>query len=137
MDDKNDDATVFISDREVTIAGEVITVHEYTFRDTLKYHREIKFIVNMLTDLMMDKKEISSDEIKALIADNYDIVCNLVAGSVNKTPEWVEGIKGQSAIDLFDWWWVVNSPFFITAVKREEMMRDIRAARAAEAPAQD
>ncbi|MEZ3140802.1 DUF6631 family protein [Citrobacter braakii] len=132
MAEKNDDLTALISERDITINGESIVIHEYNFRDTLKYHREILCIVNKLTDVLMDKSEISTDEIKSIIADHYDIVVTLVAGSVNKSVEWVNGINGQDAVDLFDWWWVVNSPFFITAVKRQEIYRDIRRKKAAD-----
>ncbi|MFH2504038.1 DUF6631 family protein [Klebsiella indica] len=141
MSDKDNDAAVLISEREITINGEDVVIHEYSFRETLKFHRQIDLLVNKLTDLLMEKKEISTGQIKSLIADYADIVAELVAGSVNKPVAWVDGLKGQAAIDLFEWWWVVQSPFFIAAVKRQEMYRDVQRARAAEKkntpPAQD
>lgn len=138
MPEKDTDAAILISERDININGEDIVIHEYTFRETLKFHRQIDLLVNKLTDLLLDKKEISTDEIKSVIADHSDIVAELVAGSVNKPVSWVDALKGQAAVDLFEWWWVVNSPFFIDAVKRQELLRDIRKARAAkkEMPAQ-
>lgn len=127
----NDDLSALISERDIVIAGESIIIHEYNFRDTLKFHRQISQVVNSLTDVLMEKEIISTDEVKAIIADQYDTVLELVAGSVNKPEEWVRRVKGQAAIDLFDWWWVVNSPFFITAVKRQEMYRSINKEKAA------
>lgn len=138
MSGQDNDAGILISERDIKINGEDIVIHEYSFRETLKFHRQIDLLVNKLTDLLLDKKEISTDEIKSVIADYSDIVAELVAGSVNKPVSWVDALRGQAAVDLFEWWWVVNSPFFIDAVKRQEMYRDIRKARAAktDTPAQ-
>ncbi len=138
MSGQDNDAGILISERDIKINGEDIVIHEYSFRETLKFHRQIDLLVNKLTDLLLDKKEISTDEIKSVIADYSDIVAELVAGSVNKPVSWVDALRGQAAVDLFEWWWVVNSPFFIDAVKRQEMYRDIRKAQAAktDTPAQ-
>ncbi|MCL6378692.1 hypothetical protein EXT57_15205 [Pectobacterium brasiliense] len=120
MSEQNNTASeleTLISSREINIAGESLTVREYTLRDSLTLHEPIAQLVSALADVMKERA-LAFDDVEALLARHADIIPALVARSVDKPVEWVATLSATQGQTLLDWFWTVNRHFFTTAAVR-------------------
>ncbi|MFP9470326.1 DUF6631 family protein [Pectobacterium brasiliense] len=106
-----------ISSRELNIAGELLTVREYSLVDSLTLHEPITQLVSALADVMKERA-LAFDDVEALLARHADIIPALVARSVDKPVEWVATLSATQGQTLLDWFWTVNRHFFSTAAVR-------------------
>lgn len=106
-----------ISSREINIAGESLTVREYSLLDSLTLHEPIAKLVCSLADVMKERA-LAFDDVEALLARHADIIPALVARSVDKPVEWVATLSATQGQTLLDWFWTVNRNFFMTAAVR-------------------
>ncbi|MBE5226706.1 hypothetical protein IG611_15280 [Pectobacterium sp. A535-S3-A17] len=120
MSEQNNTANeleTLISSREINIAGESLTVREYSLVDSLTLHEPIAKLVLALADVMKDRA-LAFDDVEALLARHADIIPVLIARSVNKPAEWAMTLNASEGQTLMDWWWTVNKRFFTTAAVR-------------------
>ncbi|WP_113632160.1 DUF6631 family protein [Pectobacterium peruviense] len=114
-----------ISSREINIAGESLTVREYSLVDSLTLHEPIAKLVLALADVMKDRA-LAFDDVETLLARHADIIPVLIARSVNKPTEWAATLNASEGQTLMDWWWTVNKRFFMTAAVRRLTVLDVK-----------
>ncbi|EIY0667512.1 hypothetical protein MMC72_001638 [Salmonella enterica] len=121
-----DDLTVLMPDREIPLAGETVTVREYTLRDTLALHAVLAPVVEALATVT-ENAWASYEAVETVLAAQHEAVIVLVAHSISRPPSFVAGLSGTEGMTLMDWWWSVNRHFFMTAVIRRLVCRQVTA----------
>lgn len=125
-----------IPERTITIAGETLTVREYSLVDSLELHAPIAQLVSALAEVMKERA-MAFDEVEALLARHAGIIPALVARSVDRPEAWVAALSATEGQTLLDWFWTVNRHFFTTAAVRRltlQAVRDTRSGSAASSP---
>ncbi|MBW5893113.1 hypothetical protein IM880_12900 [Pectobacterium polaris] len=114
-----------ISSREINIAGESLTVREYSLVDSLSLHEPITELVSALADVMKSRA-LAFDEVEMLLARHIHIIPVLVARAVDKPSEWVATLSATDGQTLLDWFWTVNRHFFMTAAIRRITVQSVQ-----------
>lgn len=110
---------VLMPNREITLAGETITVREYSFKDALTIGNEIDQFVALIVAEMNSTNKLSIEQADLIIINNLELVHSLISTSIQKPVTWIEALSYENGLQLLDWWWVVNSVFFMNAVTRK------------------
>lgn len=110
---------VLMPNREITLAGETITVREYSFKDALTIGNEIDQFVALIVAEMNSTNTLSIEQADLIIINNLELVYSLISTSIQKPITWIEALSYENGLQLLDWWWVVNSGFFMNAVTRK------------------
>ena len=110
---------VLMPNREITLAGETITVREYSFKDALTIGNEIDQFVALIVAEMNSTNKLSIEQADLIIINNLELVYSLISTSIQKPITWIEALSYEDGLQLLDWWWVVNSGFFMNAVTRK------------------
>ena len=110
---------VLMPNREITLAGETITVREYSFKDALTIGNEIDQFVALIVAEMNSTNKLSIEQADLIIINNLELVHSLISTSIQKPVTWIEALSYENGLQLLDWWWVVNSGFFMNAVTRK------------------
>lgn len=110
---------VLMPNREITLAGETITVREYSFKDALTIGNEIDQFVALIVAEMNSTNTLSIEQADLIIMNNLELVYSLISTSIQKPITWIEALSYEDGLQLLDWWWVVNSGFFMNAVTRK------------------
>ncbi|HFJ3367574.1 TPA: DUF6631 family protein [Salmonella enterica] len=124
--DGDDDLSVLLPEQSFTLAGETVTLREYSLRDTLTLHAVLAPVVNALATVT-ENAWASYERVETVLAAQHEAVIILVAHSINKPPSFVEDLSGTEGMTLMDWWWSVNRHFFMTAVIRRLVCRQVTA----------
>lgn len=112
----DDDLDILHPDREIRVGGDTVTVREYRFVEGLRLRSAAAPLVDALVELMQQHANL--DQIYALLAEHEALLLDLIALSIDKPVEFVEGLGGPEGELLMDTWWVVNASFFTRAVQR-------------------
>ena len=108
---------VLLPHRDITLAGETVTVREYSLLDSLQLHTQISTFSNALADVL--RQGIPAFEVvQAVIAEQNTVIMQLVAKSVGRDPAWVASLSATEGTELLDRWWAVNARFFMRAAQR-------------------
>lgn len=105
--------------REITLEGEIITVREYSFKDALTIGNEIDQFVALIVNEMNGTNKITIEQADSIIMNNLELVYSLISTSIQKPISFIEALSYEDGLQLLDWWWVVNSRFFMNAVTRK------------------
>lgn len=117
--EESNDLSVLMPDREITLAGETITVREYSFKDALTIGNDIDQFVALIVNEMNGTNKITINQADAIIFNNLELVYSLISTSIQKPISFIEALSYENGLQLLDWWWVVNSGFFMNAVTRK------------------
>lgn len=117
--EESNDLAVLMPNREITLAGETITVREYSFKDALTIGREIDQFAALIVNEMNGTNKITINQADAIIFNNLELVYSLISTSIQKPISFIETLSYENGLQLLDWWWVVNSGFFMNAVTRK------------------
>lgn len=117
--EESNDLEVLIPNREITLAGEIITVREYSFKDALTIGNDIDQFVALIVNEMNGTNKITIEQADAIIMNNLKLVYSLISTSIQKSITWIEALSYEDGLQVLDWWWVVNSGFFMNAVTRK------------------
>lgn len=117
--EESNDLAVLMPNREITLAGETITVREYSFKDALTIGREIDQFAALIVNEMNGTNKITIEQADAIIFNNLELVYSLISTSIQKPISFIEALSYENGLQLLDWWWVVNSGFFMNAVTRK------------------
>ncbi|HDY5341444.1 TPA: hypothetical protein RQ688_002455 [Klebsiella pneumoniae] len=124
--DREDDLSVLLSTRDITIAGRALTIREYTLLDVLSLGEPLNALTQSLADVMRTPWP-ALEEIEAVLARHAADMPGLVARAVDQPVLWVAQLPGSDGQVLIDWWWTQNRRFFMNAVVRLETIRATRA----------
>ncbi|ECG5643235.1 hypothetical protein E1K64_15945 [Salmonella enterica subsp. enterica serovar Poona] len=122
----DDDLSVLLPDRTLVLAGETVTLREYSLQDTLVLHAVLAPVVDALA-AVTENAWASYDAVETVLAAQHEVVIVLVAHSIGRPPSFVAGLSGTEGMTLMDWWWSVNRHFFMTAVIRRLVCRQVTA----------
>lgn len=128
-----DDLATLAPDGEITIAGEKIVVREYRFMEGLRLKVTARPFFDGLYDMLggdqprQDDKPPSFEDVLALVVENEQIVAGMVATSVDRPLDWLEGLSEADGDALMLTWWSVNSGFFFRSVFRRAMQTRLAA----------
>lgn len=117
--EESNDLEVLIPNREITLAGEIITVREYSFKDALTIGNDIDQFVALIVNEMNGTNKITIEQADTIIFNNLELVYSLISTSIQKPISFIEALSYENGLQLLDWWWVVNSGFFMNAVTRK------------------
>ncbi|MGU9776193.1 DUF6631 family protein [Salmonella enterica] len=126
MADKSDDLAVLFPSCDLLVAGQSVTVHEYTLSDQLKHRQPLKILSDAfagLLDGLPADAEIPLDSLLDVFAEHEAAVVHAVAVSCGQSADWVAGLTGPDADSLLLTWWGVNADFFTRAAVRPAMER--------------
>ncbi|EHN5173256.1 hypothetical protein KI912_003112 [Salmonella enterica] len=122
--DAADDLDVLFPERELRLAGENVTIREYTLKDTLTLHTVLMPVVDALA-AVTETTWASYETVETVLAAHHEAVIVLVAHSIDRAPAFVAGLSGTEGMTLMDWWWSVNRHFFMNAVIRRLVCRQV------------
>ncbi|MDF7667931.1 hypothetical protein PT273_08770 [Orbaceae bacterium ESL0727] len=114
-----DDATILLPHRDINIAGETITVREYSFKDALTIGSEIEQFTARIVTAMNESNKLTIEQADALIIDNLALVNALISVSINKPISFIESLSYTDGLQLLDWWVGGQFRFFMNAVTRK------------------
>ncbi|XKM14237.1 hypothetical protein RCS94_03470 [Orbaceae bacterium ac157xtp] len=117
--EETNDLDILMPNREITIANEVITIREYSFKDALTIGAEIDQFTALIVAAMNGTNKITIEQADAIFINNIELVNSLISVSINKPISFIESLDYEDGIQLLDWWWVVVSGFFMNAVTRK------------------
>jgi hypothetical protein len=117
--EESNDLATLMPNREITLAGETITVREYSFKDALTIGNEIDQFVALIVNEMNGTNKITIEQADSIIMNNLELVYSLISTSIKKPISFIEMLPYEDGLQLLDWWWVVNSRFFMNAVTRK------------------
>ena len=117
--EESNDLATLMPNREITLAGETIMVREYSFKDALTIGNEIDQFVTLIVTEMNGTNKITIEQADSIIMNNLELVYPLISTSIQKPISFIEALSYEDGLQLLDWWWVVNSRFFMNAVTRK------------------
>ena len=117
--EESNDLATLMPNREIVLAGETITVREYSFKDALTIGNEIDQFVTLIVTEMNGTNKIAIEQADTIIMGNLELVYSLISTSIQKPISFIEALSYEDGLQLLDWWWVVNSRFFMNAVTRK------------------
>ncbi|TQI78698.1 hypothetical protein FHU10_1261 [Serratia fonticola] len=122
VEETEDDLSTVLSTRDITIAGNALTIREFNLIDSLVMHDAITPVVTSLTDVM-ETDWPSFEDVQRVLARHADVLPALLARCIDRPVEWVASLPASEGTTLMDWWWSVNRRFFMNAVVRQITLR--------------
>lgn len=117
--EESNDLATLMPNREIVLAGETITVREYSFKDALTIGNEIDQFITLIVTEMNGTNKMTIEQADSIIMNNLELVYSLISTSIQKPILFIESLSYSDGLQLLDWWWVVNSGFFMNAVTRK------------------
>ncbi|MFU8924897.1 DUF6631 family protein [Acinetobacter puyangensis] len=111
-------ATIF-PETTITIAGETITVNEYTFMKWVQLKSLHKDFIQALSELVAQSGEgVLVDDLFEFFEDHSTDLSSFLSDSIGKDWEWLEPLTDADMTVLLMSWWQVNKHFFLRAIHR-------------------
>lgn len=124
--DSEDDLSVLLSTRNITIAGRALVIREYNLMDMLQLGDKLDALTHSLAEVM-DNPWPPVEEVEAVLRKHADDIPELIARTVDQPIQWVALLPANEGQTLIDWWWTQNRRFFMKAVVRLVGIRVTRA----------
>ncbi len=125
-DQETDHLDVLFPDREQVIQGETITVHEFSFMESLQLRAMAKPIIQDLTDLVDAEGDVTDEQALDVLATHSDAFAELVARACSKDVAWVRGLNGKDGSLIANLFWMVNQDFFTQRLLAELRSRQAK-----------
>lgn len=117
-----DPLNILLPERTLTLAGESVTVHEYTLAEQLRYRKPLAVLATAFTGLLQTLPEgdiaPSIDALFDVLADHTDDVLTCVAVACGRDMDFISGLVGKDTEDVMLVWWGVNADFFTRCALR-------------------
>lgn len=107
---------VLYPERSVTIAGELVTVRELAFAETLRLEPEMAPLVRAFIELPADDEEQQTSQFAQLFGAHAHAWMGFMATACGKPREWIEHLPDEAGRMLSMLVWTVNSSFFTRRV---------------------
>ncbi len=124
--DSEDDLSVLLSTRNITIAGRGLVIREYNLMDMLQLGDKLDALTHSLAEVMQTPWP-PLEEIEGVLRKHAGDIPELIACTVEQPIQWVALLPASDGQTLIDWWWTQNRRFFMNAVVRLETIRATRA----------
>lgn len=115
--DSDDDLSVLLSTRNITIAGRGLVIREYNLMDMLQLGDKLDALTHSLAEVM-DNPWPPVEEVEAVLRKHAGDIPELIARTVDQPIQWVALLPASDGQTLIDWWWTQNRRFFMSAVVR-------------------
>lgn len=128
-DDKTNDLAVLLPDREVTVAGETLTVREIRFGERVRHAAQVEALLTAMWAAIRDAEgqEITGALLDAVFASQSEAFATLMAVSVGKPREWLDTLSDADGSLLMYEFWGVNSRFFMRQLVTKGVLRHLAA----------
>lgn len=108
---------ILYPERVLTVAGEVITVRELAFAQTLRMESAMAPMIQAFIDLPVDDDgERVTAQLWTLFGEHAGAWIGFVASACGKPREWVENLSDADGRELTMTVWSVNAAFFTRRV---------------------
>lgn len=124
-----DDLATLLPQRELTLDGRTIVLHEITLYESLVHRPLLAPLITGLGVLRQTGMP-GIDALLDLLAQHHAEVTELVAISCGQPVDWVRTLKSEDGEALLFAWWVVNAGFFIRQVMRPIIQAQLDQAKA-------
>ncbi|WP_241184670.1 DUF6631 family protein, partial [Klebsiella michiganensis] len=108
--DTEDELSVLLSTRNITIAGRGLVIREYTLVDMLQLGDKLDALTHSLAEVMQTPWPLI-EEIEAVLRKHAGDIPELIACSVDEPVQWVALLPAGEGQSLIDWWWTQNRRF--------------------------
>lgn len=115
--DTEDELSVLLSTRNITIAGRGLVIREYNLMDMLQLGDKLDAFTHSLAEVM-DNPWPPVEEVEAVLRKHAGDIPELIACTVDQPIQWVALLPASDGQTLIDWWWTQNRRFFMNAVVR-------------------
>lgn len=117
-------------EREVAVAGRVLVVREYGFREGMRIRSGAKPFFDALYARCAEGSAAPRfEDIEDVALEHADLVVWMIAQAADAEPAWVAGLDDADGARLMDIWWMANAGFFI-----RRLLRAAAVARASQPP---
>lgn len=99
-------------EQTLQVGGRTVTVREYSFVEGLRIEAKVRPLVQGL-DAMAAEDGPAIDRLYALMAENHELVLELVAQACGQPLDWVRGLGDEDGQSLLMAWWSANARFFL------------------------
>lgn len=110
--DHKDELAVLFPEGYLTLGGEQIEIQEYTLAQQLQYRQKMLPFIESLRQALGEERDFSIDKLLDCLAEQAELVTELIALSIQRPQEFVKNLRGEEAEQLLLAWWAVNSDFF-------------------------
>ncbi|EPU1123057.1 DUF6631 family protein [Klebsiella pneumoniae] len=124
--DTEDELSVLLSTRNITIAGRALVIREYNLMDMLQLGDKLDALTHSLAEVMGNPWP-PVEEVEAVLRKHAGDIPELIARTVDQPIQWVALLPASDGQTLIDWWWTQNRRFFMNAVVRLVGIRATRA----------
>jgi len=121
-DTGRDDLSISHPDRDITIAGRTITVHEYDHPTGLRVRAQTRPFLLALERLFQDCEGLT-DDVLAVVGEHAAIMNPVIALSARVELAWIEALGDADSDELLVTWWEVCGPFFLRQLLRRARER--------------
>lgn len=128
-DDNKDgryDAAILCPDREDTVAGAKVLVHEYTWAEGLEHHALVDILTDAMAGIALKGDFHDLDSLRAAFGKNKEVLFQLIAIASGQPVDWVAALNDADGEHLFLLWWGVNADFFLRRVLRSVQLAKVR-----------
>lgn len=110
---------IMLPDVTLTLAGESVTVAEYSFVQGMQVQAMAKPLLDGMAKIFLDNLD-SADQpadqilnrLGELFGQHPDLMVRLLSMSVGKSEPWIDRLSDGDGQTLLLTWWVVNKDFF-------------------------
>lgn len=108
------DADVLFPDRQITIAGRPVTIHELTLRQSLALQAPMQPVIDaLLPHYGADGAGVDSDTVLAALAAHPDATLELLAQCTGEPVDWLATLPEHEGMQLLLLCVSVHVPFFV------------------------
>jgi hypothetical protein len=122
----SNDLEILISTHDLTLAGQPVTVREYTLEDSVIHAADIDVLVLAFAGLFQKSVDIRIEQVQEIVAANPSVLWRLLAAATDKSASWVARLPAADGYELFNWWWIQNSRFFMNVASNRAQLLQLR-----------
>lgn len=124
--DGRNDAAILYPERDGTVAGVSVLMHEYTWAEGLEHHALVDTLTDAMTGIALAGDFHDLDSLRAAFGKNKEVLFQLIAIASGQPVEWIAGLNDIEGERLFLLWWGVNADFFLRRVLRSVQLAKVR-----------
>lgn len=113
----DDDLSILYPQREITVGGRALTVHELTFEQSLRLHATVAPLLDLLATHYDSPAGIGSDTVIDALAQHPQVACALLAAATGQPAEWIGALPEHEGYLLMMVFVGVHVPFFVARLE--------------------
>lgn len=130
MAGKPSEEQILFPNAELEIGGDQVTVREFGFMESLKLEPLATPIIDALAGIAQDWESVTEKEVLYVIAEHDLAYAKLIAASIDRPLEFVQGLDDADGMAVASTFWRVNQGFFVRRLLRKILPKAIQQAKA-------